>query len=275
MDEYVEVEEISWFKRFRNAIGALAFAPVLMAVGFFMLRTGEIDHAKTTTALKEIISSIKEETSAKEGELFRFVGTIKAPNEPLLDKEFGVKTKAVKLYRAIYTYQWKEIKKKETKRTTFGGEKKVTTYRYEKTWSAKLIPSSKFRYSEGHENPQKKKYPPKLFLHQQAHNIGKYALDSTFCSHLQYFELLDLSTMPQLFNATHHLDTVNSARCPRDPINQHSYSSIDHASKSQKTSSIFIGEGTPQDPQVGDTRIEYWYIPVSYTHLTLPTTSRV
>jgi hypothetical protein len=259
MEQYVEVEEVSWIKRFKNAIAGLIFAPLFVLIGFFMLRHGEIEHAKTTSALKIVVNNIKEVNEVENGDLFRYVDTVYSPALPLEDAEFGLKVKAIKLYRKVYTYQWMEKKETKEKRGNFGSKERETIYTYEKIWTRFILNSDEFKYKEGHENPKEKKYDS-LLIEPGNIKIGKFQMDEAFKKSLLNFRLMNIN--PNMFSRVKNgvLDTVNYSECPWTEIDDSSGKSYSGNAKI-KTSSLFLGKGTPENPAIGDTRIEYWYIP--------------
>ena len=180
MDEYTEVVEISWFARFRNAIGGLIFAPLFFLVGFMMLKHGEISHAKTTIGLKNIVGKVKSLEEANYGDLVYVTDVVKSPDKWLLDEQTGLDLKALKLYRKVYTWQWVEKAKEKKKRTVSGGTKKEITYKYETRWVSDFryseegefgrgyeVDFDKFKHPLGHENPKHRPYTSRLFTHEE------------------------------------------------------------------------------------------------------------
>jgi hypothetical protein len=61
MDQFKDTKTISWIDRWKAALAGLIFAPLFIFVGFAALREGEIEHAQTTNALKNIQPNIKKE----------------------------------------------------------------------------------------------------------------------------------------------------------------------------------------------------------------------
>ena len=51
-------------------------------------------------------------------------------------------------------YEWKEESKTERRDKLGGGEEEVKTYTYHRVWSDRYEDSSRFKHSDGHENPQ-------------------------------------------------------------------------------------------------------------------------
>ena len=152
MDHFSEVKSISWLDRYKAALAGIIFAPLFIFVAFITLKYGEIEHANTTNALKNIHPQIKAEKTATNDDLLYYTDTIRA-DKFLFDKEMGLKLNAIKLFRRIYTWQWKEIIHVENKRTLWGGKTSTTTYDYKKGWYHQLIDHSLFKHPEMHENP--------------------------------------------------------------------------------------------------------------------------
>lgn len=278
VDTFEEVASRSWTQRFSSSFTTLIFAPIFIAVGFFLLRTGEVQHAQTTNALKRVEPQVKTAQAAQNGDLFSISDDIYTKSE-LEDETFGVKATAIKLYRVVYTWQWEEIIKKRKKRTSGGGDKKVTTYTYKPAWRPQLINSQKFKYPAGHQNPTSRKYEP-LLLEQPTAQIGGYILDKRLYESLACFEPLDVQSQTFPFNAAFELARDTATCIGKQIVEQilpdyksrgRTYSENNllvtgklHASykhPSLHTSYLFLGQGTPTDPVIGDTRVEYWHIP--------------
>ncbi len=259
MDKFVQKTTTSWVQRMVNAIVGLAFAPLFVFAGFYALRYGEITHAKTTNALKVVIHDVESPDEAKVGDVFRYVGTVYSPGEKFKDEQFNFEVEAIKLHRQVYTYQWIEKESSKKKRTATGGKTEETTYTYKKEWHRSLVNSNKFKIEEGHENPKTRVAEPKTF-EQKEILMGQYILHEKFRNALLDYRLLPLDQ--NMFTSLEYvfLDTINSAKCPNG-IRFNNSKSISNSGNASKTSSIYLGNGMPDDPQIGDTRIEYWYIP--------------
>ena len=259
MDEFVQKTTTSWVQRMVGAIAGLAFAPIFIFVGFYALKHGEINHAKTTNALKVVIHEVENPDEARVGEVFRYVGTVYSPGERYRDQQFNLEFDAIKVYRQVYSYQWVEKEKKKKKRTNTGGERTEKTYTYYKKWSRSLINSNRFKIREGHENPKTRPAEPQLF-EQKEILMGSYILHEKFRAALLNYRLLPLRQ--NMFSSVEYkiLDTLNTVICPGDKLKA-KISKASYGDTSTKTSSIYLGNGMPDDPQIGDTRIEYWYLP--------------
>jgi len=76
-------------------------------------------------------------------------------SKPPSDRITGVSYDAFVVHREMEMYQWRQHEKKETERSPDGTEERdVTTYSYSKQWSSAFADSARFKYPEGHYNPQ-------------------------------------------------------------------------------------------------------------------------
>ena len=65
-------------------------------------------------------------------------------NDSLIDSEFGVGAKAIKLARKVEYYQWVEESHSESRDKLGGGEETVTTYTYRMQWTGSPVQSAQF-----------------------------------------------------------------------------------------------------------------------------------
>ena len=80
---------------------------------------------------------------------------IPSDSEPPRDTVTGVTYNAFVIRREIELYQWEQRETKTTQRSQDGSEERdVTTYSYSKRWSSSYHDSARFKYPEGHYNPQ-------------------------------------------------------------------------------------------------------------------------
>ena len=94
---------------------------------------------------------------ANDGKLVYVSGDLTA-RAPLADQEFGVSANALRLVRKVEMYEWMEESKTERRDKLGGGEEEVKTYTYHRVWSDRYEDSSRFKHSDGHENPQMRPY---------------------------------------------------------------------------------------------------------------------
>ena len=108
---------------------------------------------------------------------------------PVEDPEFKISTKGLALKRTVEMYQWKEIKKTESKNET--------SYSYKKEWFSKPIDSSKFKDTEAHYNPPFP-YPNESFTTEA--KIGDYTLSREVLNKISTSKALGLSAFPRKIN---------------------------------------------------------------------------
>ncbi len=260
MDQLEEVIEVSWWKRIKHALGGVIFAPLFCFVGFAIIRSGEEQHANSTNSLKHVQEHVVEDSVASNNQLFRYSDTIKATGF-LSDNSFGVKVKAIKLYRQVLTYQWVEKVTKKSKRSFTGGKTKVKTYNYKLEWVDHLVNSEKFKHKEGHENPIKRKYENKFFQ-QEGATIGNYRLGNKLYESIVDYEALPLNsetiTTNKLIDST--LVSIVSYKQLRPLFKQ----DISGAGVIEKINVEALYLDDISSPKVGDTKIVYWFIPTDF-----------
>jgi hypothetical protein len=157
-DTFTEVTTKSWTTRIGESIKGVLFGLVLIVGSGVFLFWNEGRAVQTQRSLTEGASLVVSVDPARvdpanEGKLVHVSGDIK-PGSPLTDPDFTVSATALRLQRVVEMYQWKENERRETRRTSGGGEETVTTYEYTRTWYEGRYDSSRFRQSSGHENPQ-------------------------------------------------------------------------------------------------------------------------
>jgi len=90
--------------------------------------------------------------SAAQGHSLVYVTGQVTTNEELIDADFRIRSRAVKMRRIVECYQWKEIT--VAARDDQYGRKGKAGVRYAKVWSPNPIDSAKFQQSDVHVNPQ-------------------------------------------------------------------------------------------------------------------------
>jgi hypothetical protein len=157
-DSYTEYGGRSWGSRLIESIKGVLFGLVMFIVAFPVLFWNEGRAVQTAKSLEEGASEVVSVTAdsvenTNEGKLVYVTGDA-TTTETLSDPEFGVTVSALKLQRVAEMYQWKESRNSHSEKKIGGGETTVTSYKYEKVWSPKLINSGGFKQASGHENPQ-------------------------------------------------------------------------------------------------------------------------
>ena len=173
-----ETTTTSYGSRVGSAFKGILVGFVLVIAAIALLFWNEGRTIKRAKALDEAGSNVVSVDPAtldvaNEDKLIHIAGDV-VTDEVLTDAEFGVSLNALSLTRKVETYQWQEETKTETRRTSGGGEEKITTYSYQKVWSENLIDSSSF-HDAGHDNPQSVAYYSQEFLSPTA-TIGAFSL---------------------------------------------------------------------------------------------------
>src|SRR5580692_3300175 len=144
-DSYTEFGGRSWGSRLIESIKGVLFGLVMFIVAFPVLFWNEGRAVQTAKSLEEGASEVVSVTAdsvenTNEGKLVYVTGDA-TTTETLSDPEFGVTVSALKLQRVAEMYQWKESRNSHSEKKIGGGETTVTSYKYEKVWSPKLINS--------------------------------------------------------------------------------------------------------------------------------------
>lgn len=276
----------SWIERMKNAIAGLVFAPLLCFASFHMLKHVEIEYGVITVALKKIYPSVKSEVDSNPGDIIHLTDILTSPEQPLIDKETGLRVRASKLYRKVYKWQWVEHIITTEHEDSDGNRERTIRHEYKKEWIDDLrlskhdsdhqiiLDQRVFKHKENHENPiVTSKYKSKLFTHSEPSKFGEYTLSPEVNRMVLNFQFLPIYPYEcdGVKNAV--LDTINRAQCPSSnfhaALRNHTKEEIttipsardDDIRGSNFKQGIFIGSGTPEFPELGDHRIEYWFIP--------------
>ena len=231
-DTFTEITEESWFSRIGGAIKGIVVGLVLFVAAFPVLFWNEGRAVKRYKTLDEGAGSVITLPEAivnpeNEGRLVHVYGKA-VTDEIVTDEEFDVSINAIRLQRDVSMYQWKENKKRTSKKKVGGGKKTVTTYSYSKSWSSSLIDSSRFKKPTGHQNPGVMPYESSKFEAEEVF-LGEFTLSRSLIGKIG-----------------------NSTVVPVDGL-----ANIDDISNAAfHGTSIYIGDN-PSAPQIGDLRITY------------------
>ena len=152
--EMREVESISWIKRLGNSFKGVLVGIVLFIAGFPVLFCNESRSVATAKRLDEgagaVVSVAADKVDgANEGKLVHVSG-LATTEDTLVDDQFGVSAKAIRLVREVEVYQW--VEHSETRPVKKDGkEYKETTYTYKLEWCSKPVDSQGFK-EKGHDN---------------------------------------------------------------------------------------------------------------------------
>ncbi|MCC2097547.1 MAG: TMEM43 family protein [Hyphomicrobiales bacterium] len=240
-DEFSETTSRSWFQRIGDSIKGILVGLLLVVVSGGLLFWNEGRAAKTAAALTEgagVVVSVPNTavSPANNGKLVHVSGDTTA-SSPATDNEIGFSQKGLKLSRKVEMYQWKETKESKTRDKLGGGQETVTTYRYSKEWSDRAVDSSRFRRSNGHQNPSFPSTQSRSFPVADA-KLGAFRLDPALINGLGSGEHVDVP------------DTLKDAVVKK------------FGDKARvQSGTIYVGSN-PSSPSVGDVRITYSLLPL-------------
>jgi len=257
MPEHIDIENKNWFQRIKEAILGVPLGICYVAVACWAIVYGEIHHAKTTNMIKYTRDKVHEVSSqnisSDQNNQFVLVhDTIRAQQE-LIDTLFGIKTSDLKLYREIKICQWEEEVTKKTKHKALGATTDTIKYFYHKTWNTKLIDSERFKYKDKYRNPKNFGFTPAEFTANSI-TMGDYTLSPLLKSELKNYTPLSISntTYPKAIIASDTFLCLSHEIATDASIYQHNMLSGSY---------IYIGSGTPDNPNIGDHKVVFWSIP--------------
>ncbi len=134
---------------------------------------------------------------------------------------------AIGLFRNVDMYQWVEDKKNKETKNVGGSSSKTTTYSYSKKWSKNLINSTSFNQSQDHQNPSYFKVPS-TDIYAQNVKLGAFNLSQDQVKSIK--------------------STIQITGLPDNNY-------------FKKTGGYYYYGENENDPQVGDLKISYSYIP--------------
>jgi len=211
-----------------------SFVGVLFGIGlfvgsFFVLWFNEGRTDLSTIADDSIAVSAATVDPANEGKLVAAAGTLTA-DEPLGDPDYLRSGAFLTLDRDVEMYSWIENTSSESNTNLGGSETTTTEYTYEKGWTASPEDSDSFEVPGGHQNP--------ALSVDEASFIASSARVGAFTVDLNGMSLPSSEPVPLTNNSL--VQGVNGR------VNE------DY---------LYMGRGTPQNPQVGDVRIRFSGVP--------------
>jgi len=259
MPEHIDVENKNWFQRIKDALMGLPMGIAYVIVACWAIVYGEIHHAKTTNVLKYTRGKVQEASSRnispeQNNKLVLVRDTIRSQEE-LTDTLFEIKTSDLKLYREIKMYQWEEEVTKKTTNKAFGATTDTIKYVYHKTWNTALIDSERFKYKDQYKNPKQLGFTPAEYT-ANSMTIGDYELSSLLKKELKHYSPLAITgtSYPNGMVASDTFLCLSHEIATDAAIFQHTM--LDG-------SYLYIGKGTPGNPEIGDHKIVFWSIPFS------------
>lgn len=248
MDSHTTVTYTSWGQRLQQACCGVCFGLILFIGSFPLLVWNEgrsIERYESLEEGKKAVFVVSDPSDSidytREGTLVYMSGKAEVGENATMasDSTFGVSpSNTLKLKRVAEMYQWEENKSSHTEKTEGGGSKTTTTYSYDKAWSDHLINSGSFSDSSNHENPSSMPYSSQTFAADPI-TVGSYTLSSGLVGKINWFS---------------------------DMNNDGSLSVDDIADDYGQENAMVYGNGfyfgdSPGSPDVGDTKIDFKYIP--------------
>lgn len=228
-DKFVEVTKTSWGSRLRSSITGVLLGFLLFVGAFVVLWRNEGRTNMATVAQESMPISAETVSSEYDGQLVAVTGTLDS-SEKLEDPGYLLAGDYIELQRQVEMYAWVEKTDSETETNTGGSSTTTTEYSYETTWTSNPPNSNNFKRPQGHENYE-------LLLQDgtftvDTAQVGVYTIDPV------RIRLPAAQDVP-LSDANALLDD--------ELLLAGSY--------------LFLGDGTLQQPQVGDVRIRYRAVP--------------
>ena len=229
VDEFKEVTKVGWGENIKNSfIGAL-IGILLFFLSFFVLWTNEGRTNMAKVAVKMAAVQADKIDPAYDGQGVSVSGML-VTGDSLTDPKFLKPVSGIALRRSVEMFAWVEEKETKEKQNTGGSTTKETTYRYEKKWTSDPEKSSGFKHPEGHSNPPLA-FGDESFTAKDA-RIGAYAVDPGTIQ-LPGSVGLELDTAVINIKGAYRLSGQY----------------------------LFLGNGLPDDPQVGDIRVSFSVVP--------------
>ncbi|WP_319381073.1 TMEM43 family protein [Thiomicrorhabdus sp.] len=230
-DKFTETTRISYGSRISGSFGAIFFGILLLIGGAVLLWWNEARTIDQAQALEEGLSIVQPlETPTFDPQnntkLIAVQGTLIGAS--LTDPMFSVTNDAVKLERHVQMYQWRENTSEQRHEKIDGSIEVEKTYEYVKDWSQIPINSSSFKHPTDHQNPE---MPFRSQSFTANVKLGNFQLSQSMVGDLDGWTHLSItrfkSNLPQAQLATGY---------------------------------IYVG-GNPHQPEIGDIKITYLYIP--------------
>lgn len=226
----------SWFSRLAQSAKSVLVGLVLFVASFPLLFWNEGRAVRTARSLAEGAGAVRSVAadavdSGNEGKLVHTSGAVTTEG-PVVDADLEVEAQAVKLIRNVEIYQWKEKESSETRKKLGGGSETVTTYSYDKTWSAEPIDSSSFQEEGSHQNHGDLPFLSTTFAADVVH-LGAFELSQEQIAELDETEPL-------------RVDAPATAELTGDP----------RGTLRPDDGGYYLG-ASPQSPAIGDVRIRF------------------
>ncbi len=228
-NQFTEVTHKGFGSRILNSVIGVLIGILLFFGSFILLywNEGQTDISKIAQTSTEIQSEKIDQTL--EGTFVSLTG--KLSTTETLGDEYLKSGNYIALKRIVEMYAWNEDQVTKSEKNIGGSETQTTTYTYHKEWTEKPEESSQFKHPEEHENLSKKIQNAEYYAKNA--QIGAYNFTPSMVVLPEYIDLR-LSEENIILNA-----------------------------EFKTTDSSYIYSGSANNPQIGDIRISYKFVPVS------------
>ena len=239
-NSYTKTDDRGLLQRLGGAFKGILVGLLMFIAAFPLIFWNESRAISTHQALEEgqgAVVSVEADAidPDNEGELIHVTGDVTV-SDALSDPVFGVtESDVIRLRRTVEMYQWEENQRTERRTAADGSEERVTVYTYEETWSDRLIDSDRFEES-GYTNPGSMPYETETIDQPEA-TLEAFTLSSRYVAQFD-----DFTSRP-----------VTSDDLDRADANGF-----------QTHDGRFYQSDAPTNPEVGDVRVQFEYVPVQH-----------
>lgn len=236
---YTEKKTISYGSRVKSSFGGIGTGFIMIIAATVLLWWNEGRAVKTAKMLDEAEGVAVHMTDVNmldpqyQDKLVHANGTV-VTLDSLFDSDFHVGVKGMRLTRSVSYYQWVEHSSSSKEDKLGGSQEVTTTYTYSTEWVSSPINSSEFKdpeYKNYNNGGVRRQVENKDFIAQSA-KIGAYRLPENMISSFPRSNMMPLMLSIQGDSTDMHVNN----------------------------NEIYFG-ANPNDPMVGDVRVEYRYIP--------------
>jgi len=255
-DRYTTSSTESWGSRLAGSIKGILFGFLLFLISFVVLWWNEGRAVKTATGLTEgagkVISVYEGDIDPKyEGELIHISGNIIC-NDTLIDNDFNISSTGLKLKRHVEMYQWVESTSEKKEKNLGGSETTTTTYDYAKKWKETVINSNNFEIQDKYINPNQMPIESKEMAVNSA-EIGAFNFSDDFIDRMNDYQ--NISLTPHKSSNSKITSSKNNKLY--NDNGEVIYTPNLYSDSIVTSSYIFMGDGTPQNPKIGDVKITF------------------
>lgn len=233
----------SWLSRLGSAFGGVLTGLALILASIALLAWNEGRSVQSIRANNEGAGAVQAVSAdrvlpSNEGRLIH-VSAPAVASDQRQDTALGVSANGLILTRKIEYYQWIETSKSESRTRLGGGEETVTTYSYDRQWTATPEDSSRFQQPAGHQNPD-----PAIkdadFRAERA-NLGAFTLDGAVLDQV-------VADRPLTLTSEQAATAASALSRPTRLVE----------------GALYVG-ANPAAPEVGDMRVTYLVAPQNST----------